>query len=93
MIISYPDILLDVSNVIWRKIEDQREKFDVICGVPYTALPIATCICTANKIPMVIRRKEAKDYGTKKMIEGYFENGMYRFVPVVCKHFCDSKNI
>lgn len=75
VIISFPDILLNVSNMIWRKIEHQREKFAVICGVPYTALPIATCICTANNMPMVIRRKEAKDYGTKKMIEGYYENG------------------
>lgn len=75
VIISYPDLLVDVSNLIWDKIKNLKDQFAVICGVPYTALPIATCICTTNKVPMVIRRKEAKDYGTKKIIEGSYEEG------------------
>lgn len=73
VIISYPEILQAVADAMWEKVKDL--KFDIICGVPYTALPIATAISLAHKIPMVMRRKESKDYGTKKIIEGAFNVG------------------
>ena len=73
IIISYPQLLKQIASLLWAKIKPLS--FDLLCGVPYTALPIATAICVAHDIPMVMRRKESKDYGTKKMIEGVFQAG------------------
>lgn len=72
-IISYPEILQQVSEKMWQKIAALEPK--LLCGVPYTALPIATVISVSHSVSMIMRRKEAKDYGTKKMIEGHFEPG------------------
>lgn len=72
-IISYPQILRDVASAMWEKVSGS--KFELVCGVPYTALPIATCMSLNHDIPMVMRRKEKKDYGTKQVIEGVFNKG------------------
>lgn len=71
LIISYPALLKRISAALWTLSE--RLSFDLLCGVPYTALPIATAISLEHNLPMVLRRKEAKDYGTKKIIEGVFK--------------------
>jgi orotate phosphoribosyltransferase len=72
MIVSYPKLLEAISELIWKK---TSQKFDLVCGVPYTAIPMATSISIKHNIPMVMRRKEAKAYGTGKIIEGVFQKG------------------
>lgn len=72
-IISYPTILRAVAEAMWEKINNIT--FDLMCGVPYTALPIATCLSLDHDIPMIMRRKEKKSYGTQQLLEGKFNPG------------------
>ncbi|MEC7840165.1 MAG: orotate phosphoribosyltransferase [Chlamydiota bacterium] len=73
LIPSYPLLLKAVSEAMWSKI--QFTDFELICGVPYTAMPIATVISMEHNVPMIMRRKEVKNYGTKKAVEGAYKTG------------------
>lgn len=71
--VSYPEVLKLVAAAMWEKVKDL--KFDLVCGVPYAAMPFATALSLDHNLPMIMRRKEVKEYGTKKTIEGVFKTG------------------
>jgi uridine monophosphate synthetase len=73
LLVSYPYLLELVSDVFWEKLRILN--FDVLVGVPYTAMPIATAIGLKHTQNMIFVRKEVKGYGTKKMIEGDYHKG------------------
>lgn len=73
LIVSYPELLEQASRFMEEKAA--RFDYDLICGVPYTALPMATLISVHLRKPMLMRRKEAKDHGTRRMLEGVFREG------------------
>lgn len=72
-LISTPDLLIKLAGLIDE--ETRGLSYDLICGVPYTALPIATTVSILFNKPMIMHRKEgtAKTYGTKKVVEGNFK--------------------
>ncbi len=68
--ISYPSIFKEICTRFNQLLEGLT--YDLICGVPYSALTFASAIAYTNSIPMLLKRKETKDYGTKKILEGVF---------------------
>ncbi|TXF77392.1 orotidine-5'-phosphate decarboxylase [Chryseobacterium sp.] len=70
---SDPRILKHLANYLLEMLP--LDNFDVICGVPYAALPMATAMSLESYLPLIIKRKEAKAYGTKKLIEGIYTKG------------------
>ena len=70
-IISYPFLVNKLADMIWEQIKDID--FDVICGIPYGGIPIASIISSQRNIPMIMLRKERKKYGTNKQIEGMYK--------------------
>lgn len=71
-IISFPKLNLQICNMINSKISSDN---NLICGTPYGAVPFASYISINNEIPMIFLRKERKEYGTKKLIEGNYTKG------------------
>ena len=50
-------------------------KYDRIAAIPYGGLPIGQAVALAAGMPLIYPRREAKDYGTKKLIEGKYAAG------------------
>uniref|UniRef100_A0A668V2F1 Uridine 5'-monophosphate synthase n=1 Tax=Oreochromis aureus TaxID=47969 RepID=A0A668V2F1_OREAU len=75
VLVSHPALTNQVTTLIYERVQEEGLQFHSVCGAPYTALPLATVICSRHELPMVIRRKEAKDYGTKRLVEGSLRQG------------------
>ncbi len=60
---SDPKILKKLASYLLNLTDTQDT--ELICGVPYAALPMATAMSLESEIPLIIKRKEAKAYGTK----------------------------
>ena len=67
-IISYPSLINTVTDLIWEKMKTLE--YDCISGIPYGAIPVASILSANKNIPMILVRKEKKNYGTSKQIEG-----------------------
>ncbi|GMS79904.1 hypothetical protein PENTCL1PPCAC_2079, partial [Pristionchus entomophagus] len=74
---GHTDLMRVMCESIQGLIESvEKEKPYVgIVGVPYAALPYASILSQYTSQPLLIIRKEAKSYGTKKLIEGSYAPG------------------
>ncbi len=71
--ISFPYILEGIADLLVDRIKDME--FDVLTGIPYTALPIASLVASKMQKSLVYMRKEEKAYGTGNNVIGKFEKG------------------
>jgi len=72
-LVSKPALLREIGGALAdraRQIGCER-----IAGIPYAGVPLGVAAALAGDIPMVYPRKEAKQYGTGKLIEGEFQPG------------------
>lgn len=73
VLVSAPKVLKEIAHeyvAILNKLSFKR-----MVGLPYTALPIVANIAAINNKPWIYMRKEVKEYGTKKAIEGAYSEG------------------
>ncbi len=68
-LISKPKLLKFIGDEIYESLPD----FDIICGIPYGGLPIASYISTTYNKPMIIIRDKQKQYGMQNLIEGEYK--------------------
>lgn len=73
ILVSYPETLKKVAAEIIAV--SRNLKFDRVAGIPYAAIAIATAVSLQSSWPMIYPRKEAKEHGTKKSIEGNYKAG------------------
>lgn len=73
LLVSYPRLLADIGCFL--SAQALSGQCSRIAGIPYAGIPIAVATALASNIPMIYPRKEVKEYGTRKLIEGKFFEG------------------
>lgn len=73
MLVSAPAVLAEIGKALGQKAKEIG--CNRIAGIPYGGVPIAVAASIASGIPMIYPRKEVKDHGTRKAIEGTYKEG------------------
>lgn len=73
LLVSRPALLAQAARAYAALLAGIR--CDRICGVPYAALPIATAVALESDVPLIYPRKEVKEHGLGKEIEGAWSPG------------------
>lgn len=77
-LVSKPELLKEIGEALGRRAEQIGYSIlsgGRLAGIPYAGLPLAVAASLASGVPMIYPRKEVKDYGTKKLIEGEYAEG------------------
>lgn len=72
--ICSPRILENIANSLYKLTSEPRH-YDIVCGVPYSGIPLATQYSSISNCKMILMRKEIKEYGTGRLVEGLYKKG------------------
>jgi len=78
LLVTHPTVLKQVGQVMAHKISQfsiLNSQFQRLAAIPYAGLPIGIAVSLETGLPLIYPRKEAKDYGTAKLIEGEYQDG------------------
>jgi orotate phosphoribosyltransferase len=70
-----PKVLRSIAKEMAQEIKDSSLHVDRIAGVVLGSIPLAVALSLETGIPFIMVRKEKKDHGTAKLIEGPFQPG------------------
>ncbi len=73
LLVSHPQLLRQVARTLTEIASDLA--FDRIAAIPYAALPIGVAMALELECPMIYPRREVKQHGTRRAIEGAFQAG------------------
>lgn len=73
LLISHPEALALSGAALAQVIAGVE--YDRLAAIPYAGLPIGTALALAVKRPLIYPRKDKKDHGLGKQIEGEFKAG------------------
>ncbi|MCS7178903.1 MAG: orotidine-5'-phosphate decarboxylase [Anaerolineae bacterium] len=73
LLASYPALLGDVARAMASIA--RHLSFDRIAAVPYAGIPIGTALALEMGCPLIYPRREVKEHGTRRAIEGAFTPG------------------
>lgn len=71
LLVSFPKLLKKIAKAYALKMK--KLKFDLIAGIPFAAIALATAVSLETGKPAVFVREKPKEYGTQKLIEGVFK--------------------
>lgn len=72
---TQPEVLAAIAQEMSKIISAKDLRFDRISGVVLGSIPLAVALSLETKVPFVMVRKEKKDHGTGRLVEGPLGGG------------------
>lgn len=75
LLTGFPEARKTIVSAFAQKIRSDFPEAEIIAGVATGSIAWAALVAEEMNLPMIFVRGKAKEHGTKKQVEGYFEMG------------------